>query len=132
MKNQNETAVVLLSQSFPHKHMFELVRRNEWVCLIGFEITPKNKQISFMTYIPDNSTSEKMLGCAVSAVNQGLRWGRYEVEHKDNYLLCKYTRTLATCFGYWNKKENYTILVNESVKKMQELTSMVSEMIGEG
>lgn len=132
MKIQNETAVVLLSQKFPHKHMFELVRRNEWVCLIGFEITPKNKQISFMTCIPNKGISDKALNYAISAVNQNLQWGRYEAECKDHYLLCKYTRTLATCFGYWNKKENYTILVNESVKKMQELTSIVSEMIGEG
>lgn len=132
MKIQNETAVVLLSQKFPHKHMYELVRRNEWVCLIGFEITPKSKQISFMTCIPNKGISDKVLNCAIAAVNQNLQWGRYEAECKDDYLLCKYTRTLATCFGYWNKKENYTILVNESVKKMQELTSMVSEMIGEG
>lgn len=132
MKNQNETAVVLLSQKFPHKHMFELVRRNEWLCLIGFEITPKNKQISFMTCIPSAGTPDKILNYAVSAVNENLQWGKYEAAREDNYLLCKYTRTLATCFGYWNKKENYTILVNDGVKKMQELTSLVSAMIGEG
>lgn len=65
------------------------------------------------------------------ANQQGFAEGRFETEKKDNYVLCKYTRTLANCFGYWKKEENYIILVNDGASRIQELTLLVNCMLEE-
>lgn len=131
MKNCNDTVVKLLSQSFPHKHFLELTHKDNRGCYIGFDIAKKNKVISFMTCIPSMETTKQKLESVTGQINKDLQRGRFETEKKDNYVLCKYTRTLANCFGYWKKEENYIILVNDGASRIQELTLLVNCMLEE-
>lgn len=131
MKNVDENMVEILAECYPHRNVLELTRQGEWICLISIEITRKNKRVSFMTYIPEVNTTKKVVELAAGQMNEKLPCGKFYVEQKSGALLCNYTRTLASCFGYWHKKENYTILLGEGIKRLQELTDMIDKMIKE-
>ena len=120
MNKDNQAAI--LSEYFPHKHFFKMNNRGEEICLIGMDVTNRGKRVSFMKQFPCKKLPNSKLQGFAKEASQDLPHGMFSVIQKDGMVYCCYTRMLATCFGYRNKKENYTILVEDGVKRIQDLS----------
>lgn len=110
------------------EYYFDYTRQGQLVCYVGFSISPKNKVAVFLRYLPKCPATQKMLGKMEKEINKELDHGKFSVENMGDMTVCTYTRYLSNCFGYWRKKENYTLLVNDGVKKIQMLSERFEKL----
>ena len=109
-------------------NLFEYSVRDAYHGFVALTITKRKKVCSFISCVEvEQRMPYKRILEIEDSLNHGEYPGYFKVEQYGNLVFYQYVRTMSNCFGYWNKAKNYTILINDGIKVLEEIASDVEK-----
>lgn len=128
-----ELSRILGERPEQYGQLYEYTNRGVSRCFVALNITKAKKICSFISCV---EIKERMSYKRILEIEEYLNSreypGYFKVEQAENLLFYQYVRTLSNCFGYWNKSENYSILVGDGIRILKQVAGTVEDACVKG